>query len=284
MPMRRSTREFQFINTSHPDERTFLLKKFDKLKELPDNLPDIESDNLIKRYQRRPKKSEKLCLAEFAAWFNCVSDKHADSASDKAFATGPDGFMPETNLEDNTDDDVPITEDVNEQESDTNQYHMRGGINLIKRKRPKIIRSVRFNREKDPENFFTEQLMLFTPWRKEDIDLQGDSQSFEERFEQLSDSILCNREPYEYHSEMLDKALADIIVEQGDNIGDNVAPNSENINEQDRAIKEKPSELFGCFDPGKNKQHNQYDLLDDIGIFPRCNDQEELVVKRVSDF
>ncbi|EDO28171.1 predicted protein [Nematostella vectensis] len=194
----------------------------------------------------------------------------ADSAGDKAFATGPDDFMPETNLEDKTDDDVPITEDVNEQESDPNQYHMRGGINLIKRKRPKIIHSVRFNREKDPENFFREQLMLFTPWRKEDIDLQGDSQSFEERFEQLSDSILCNREPYEYHSEILDKALADIIVEQGDNIGDNVAPNSEHVNEQDRAIKEKPSELFSSFDPGKNKQHNQYDLLDDIGIFPRC--------------
>ena len=26
MPMRRSSRDFQFINTSNPDERTFLLK------------------------------------------------------------------------------------------------------------------------------------------------------------------------------------------------------------------------------------------------------------------
>lgn len=52
MPMRRSSREFQFINTSHSDERTFLLKKLDKQKELPDNSPDIESDNLIKRYQK----------------------------------------------------------------------------------------------------------------------------------------------------------------------------------------------------------------------------------------
>ena len=34
------------------------------------------------------------------------------------------------------------------------------------------------------------------------------------------------------------------------------------------AVKDKPSELFGCFDPGKNKQHSQYDLLDDTGIFP----------------
>ena len=53
MPMRRSSRDFQFISTSPPDERTFLLKKLDRLKELPDNSPDIESDNIIRRYQRR---------------------------------------------------------------------------------------------------------------------------------------------------------------------------------------------------------------------------------------
>ncbi len=55
MPLRRSSREFQFINTSDPDERTFLLKSMDKIKELPDNSCDIESDNIIERYQRRPK-------------------------------------------------------------------------------------------------------------------------------------------------------------------------------------------------------------------------------------
>ena len=32
MPLRRSSREFQFINTSDPDERTFLLKSMIKLK------------------------------------------------------------------------------------------------------------------------------------------------------------------------------------------------------------------------------------------------------------
>ena len=64
---------------------------------------------------------------------------------------------------------------------------------------------------------------------------------------------------------------------------DTVAPNAEQINKQDCVVKEKCSELFGCFDPGKNKEHNQYDLLDDIEIFPRCDDEEELVIKRMSD-
>ena len=31
MPLRRSSREFQFINTSDPDERTFLVKSMDKI-------------------------------------------------------------------------------------------------------------------------------------------------------------------------------------------------------------------------------------------------------------
>lgn len=64
---------------------------------------------------------------------------------------------------------------------------------------------------------------------------------------------------------------------------DSVAPNAEHINKQDCAVKNKPSELFGCFDPGKSKQHSQYDLLDDIGIFPRSNDKEELITKRLTD-
>ena len=64
---------------------------------------------------------------------------------------------------------------------------------------------------------------------------------------------------------------------------DNVAPNTEHINNQDGTIKNKPNELFGCFDPGKNKQHKQFDLLDDTGIFPRTKDEDELVIKRMSD-
>lgn len=37
MSLRRSSRDFQFISTAPPEDRTFLLKKLDKLKELPDN-------------------------------------------------------------------------------------------------------------------------------------------------------------------------------------------------------------------------------------------------------
>jgi len=109
--------------------------------------------------------------------------------------------------------------------------------------------------------------MLYTSWRKESSDLIKDCQTYQERFEQIKDEIVCNRRQYEYHSEVLDKAMDDLNNIKYDNF-DNVAPNAEHLNNQDCAVKQKPSELFGCFDPGKNKQHSQYDLLDDIGIFP----------------
>lgn len=58
---------------------------------------------------------------------------------------------------------------------------MRGGAILRKRKTPKVIRYIRYNKEQDPENFFREQLMLFYPLRNESKDLIGDFQTFEEQ-------------------------------------------------------------------------------------------------------
>ena len=79
-----------------------------------------------------------------------------------------------------------------------------------------------------------------------------DCQTYQERFEQVKDEVVYNTCQYEYHSEILDKAINDMNNTEFDNFN-NVAPNAEHINKQDCAIKEKHSELFGCFDPGKKK-------------------------------
>ena len=78
---------------------------------------------------------------------------------------------------------------------------------------------------------------------------------------------------------MLDDAIENVELEEFVD----VAPNTQHRDEQDQEIGTKPSPLFGCFDPGTNKQHNQYELMDDIGIFSRTNDDEDLVVKRMTD-
>ena len=105
IPLRRSSRDVQFISTSPLDERTILIKKLEKLKELPDSSHDIESDNIINRYQRRPKQLEKVCLADFVAWFECVKDTQYDTNCSQPLLTASGDFLPETNFEENTDDD-----------------------------------------------------------------------------------------------------------------------------------------------------------------------------------
>ncbi len=275
MPLRRSSREFQFINTSDPDERTFLLKSMDKIKELPDNSCDIESDNIIKRYQRRPKQLENLCLADFVAWYNCKSEGN-DRIKAKPNSSLADVYLPENNVDDNLDDDLSDLE----QTSEKDEYEMKGGITLIKRQKPRIIRSVRFNKNKDPENFCREQIMLYTASRNETTDLLKDFQTYQDRFEVLKDVIEQNRKQYEHHTEALDQAVQDIESEESSTV---VAPNAQYRDEQDKEIGSKASELFGCFDPGNDKQHVEYDLINDIGIYPRTNDDEELLVKRLKD-
>lgn len=136
MPLRRSSREFQFINTSNPDERTFLLKCHDKIKELPDKSTDVESDNVLKRYGRRPKQLSDVCLADFIACFNGIRDK--DSSFD--ISNLQDEYLPENDFHENTDDDLHNTDEHLEASL---EYQMRGGFKIFKRRKSRILRSIR---------------------------------------------------------------------------------------------------------------------------------------------
>ena len=198
MLLRRSSREFQFINTSDPDERTFLLKSMDKIKELPDNSIDIESDNVVKRYQRRPKQMENVCLADFVAWYNCKSESNEQRHLTTSSPCAHD-YFPESIIDNNLDDDVCDLE----QTSENDKYEMKGGITLVKRQKPRIIRPVRFNKNKDPENHYREQIMLYTAWRNEGRDLLKDFQAYQDRSEVAKDEIKQNRNLQERVSNML---------------------------------------------------------------------------------
>lgn len=67
LPLRVSSRAFAFINTSPNEKRTFLLKPLDVLAEMAENSTDIHSDNVLKRYQRRPNALNNCCLADFVS-------------------------------------------------------------------------------------------------------------------------------------------------------------------------------------------------------------------------
>ena len=89
----KGTQDVVYINTCTPAERVFLLKPKSILDELPAESTNIESDNIVQRYSKRPRELQKFCLADYVSKVNViyrkgnqlpenVDDKNDDSISD----------------------------------------------------------------------------------------------------------------------------------------------------------------------------------------------------------
>ncbi|KAL9957973.1 hypothetical protein ACROYT_G034933 [Oculina patagonica] len=104
LPMRRSSREVVFVNTSLPDQRVCLLKSIDDIQQLEDESEDIESGGLIKRYTKRPSCLENVTLADWAAWYD--NRQSSIKNSQKSNNTDVDGLPLEIFDDDNNEDDV----------------------------------------------------------------------------------------------------------------------------------------------------------------------------------
>ena len=58
-----------------PIERIFLLKPKAVLDKLPAESTDVESDNVIQRYSKRPKQLSKFCLADYVSKVDIIYPK-----------------------------------------------------------------------------------------------------------------------------------------------------------------------------------------------------------------
>lgn len=58
IPLETATKQVVFINSSPSDQGTYLLKQTSELKKLSPDFTDIESNNNIKHYSKRPLQLE----------------------------------------------------------------------------------------------------------------------------------------------------------------------------------------------------------------------------------
>lgn len=77
--------------------------------------------------------------------------------------------------------------DVNQQ-SKTSAYY--------RRKKPRIIRFVRYKLQTDPENYYREKCLLFLPWKNEREEIENENVNSEELFKANIDIIASNEEKY----------------------------------------------------------------------------------------
>lgn len=87
-------------------------------------------------------------------------------------------------------------------------YIFRNGVEIVKRKKPCVLRWVHFDKETDSEKYYRELLMLFTHWRKGDEDLLKSFNSFEESFKSAKGQIEKKQEEYEKKGVNLDDVEA----------------------------------------------------------------------------
>ena len=254
LPMRKASRQIIFINTSPPEERVELLKPLTDIEEMDDDCEDIYTGGLLKRYCKRPVKLEHLTLADWAAWYDC---------------SGKPYVKPTNELDV---DGLPLETFVDHYQNDDDEESTENCSKTKKRSKARIIRSVWFNKEAEPEKHYRELIMLFTPWRNEDTDLLGKFSSYQERYMALSKFIDGQMEQYAVCNEDFNEIQKDMnIIEES---YDSIAPCSQSIEQQDSS--EGNQDLHPDF-------NESYNLSDDIGIPSADLNTEPLILNELQD-
>ena len=232
LPMRRSSREVIFVNTSPARERLHLLKSMEEINKMSDDCEEVNCSSLITKYSQRPLSLENVTLADFAALYYNTNSFLKNSFQELVDSCG----FP---LEDHDDDNV---EDYLENEPcDTNQKHKQ-------RKKARVIRSVWFNKEIDEENHFRELLMLFTYWRDEsDLFKFG---SFKQGYLNCKNQIESQMKQYAVCQEALEQAVQTFEMNGEDDVWDLLPPTTQHSEQQDSAqgFVEKEPDVLESYD------------------------------------
>ncbi|XP_037820089.1 uncharacterized protein LOC119609402 [Lucilia sericata] len=187
-----------YINTVRPEERVLILRSRDELQNLPSDSTDIYVTSLLDHYVQRPDELDSLCLADFAAYY-----KFSRTARN-----------------------VQNEETYNEHdEQDENEFsgrflRLKDNSGFIKKKtKPNVIRYRRYNVNTHRSDYFRELVMLYHPWRNEEVDiLQNDNEGF---CNTNKDAIDSNRRRYDVFEEReLENVLENLRLEsESDNNG-----------------------------------------------------------------
>ena len=270
--MSEKSRKCEFIQTAPQEERTFLLKSKKELTELPEESTDIEADNIIKRYSRRPKVLETYCLADYVSKVVSVSkDKVSDNSEHVSEASGSDN-----DIDLNEENTPNINDDQNR-----NRYSvLRKGLKVTLRSRPKVLRYVRYNEKVDPNYFYREQLMLFHPWRNENSDLLNGFETYSDHYKHTFKRIQAKRREYEANSKMSEEIEEGVNAEEIIHF-EELFPNVESVEANDAEQEPKVAETFAFYHPDSS-EHAHHDLGADIGLTSHIpNDNIEILQGRM---
>ena len=253
LPLTKASRDVVFINTSESSQRTCLLKQKEALEALPSDSTDIISDNIVKRYAKRPKQLQKMCLADYVSELDITYPKKKQQSTEEV-----------------NDDEIAISDSENHDDLNTSEnwttLTLNNGIIIRRRTNRKVIRYVRYNLKTDSENHYREKLFLFMPWRNEEIDLLGAYQTFEDHYHHVGHIVDIKLAEYEHHIDELDSAIQRAHDDLDDDF-DKIAPLTQHIEHEDEQQGSHESKQFQYYKP-ETAAHQEYDIGLDLGLSP----------------
>ena len=165
--MKQLSRTVVFFDTNPKKSRIGVLKDLNTISQLDDDDTNVFQKSLIDRYEHRPHTLDSMCLAEFAAT-----------------------YVTRYQCEEN--DVLPNDGTVESYETNSKIKLTDGFGTMHKRSREAVIRFTRFNKDKEPSNYYRARLMLYYPWRNEDVDLLGNYETYEEHHHNVRDVVVEN--------------------------------------------------------------------------------------------
>ena len=224
MPVSQSSREVIYVNTFPSEKRSKVLMDVEMLRNLKSDSTSIYKKGLIDHYTNRPDNMSSVCLAEFAACFNHISDQ-----AHKNIKKGDDRPLDDKEVEEKEDDEFEemfenrvlidqqekqdnledyLRGDTSEEEREyvaskkdlKNYARMKnkdGYVSKNKRKVPRILRYKRYNLRNNKQEFFRVQNMLYVPWRDEKKELENVKDKFK-LFEKNKEIIKKNQAEFEH--------------------------------------------------------------------------------------
>ncbi|KAJ8049970.1 hypothetical protein HOLleu_02958 [Holothuria leucospilota] len=271
LPITRSSRSVVFINTSPPEERTFLLKSKEKLQEMNPHDSDIECSNVIKRYSHRPKLLEQWNLADYVSMLTIeypdnVEDNYSDDYIDDP--TTHNTYIELSEHYDAEDCKINIT--------------LQSGIKIKTCHVPKVIRFVNYNKETDTENYYREKMLLYKPWRKEE-NLLGSFNTYKDSFMASASEINKFLQKYEPNKQLTSTELAIASQEYYEvDTFPPVAPATQQTEQEDCLQQPLQSFQYSFYKP-QQESHRTSDISDEVGLVSSSQQTLQDMSRRISD-
>ena len=192
------------------------------MEDLDDDSTDVFKSNIIEHYSIRPDSIpsiDKLCLAEFAAYYYKDYRKDSDETSDAQPEVLTDEVI-QTQHSNSQDISLPLTIKL-----------MNTKEKMKCRKVKVVIRYHTPNKTKEPERYYHHLLMLYYPWRNES-ELMAADQSYTSKFHEpnVQDVVESNRSVFEPDADAVTEALENLRNNQG-----NIIYSFDPINDQENS-------------------------------------------------